>query len=88
MKTITPESAKELIDSLGGDDLDTIEILCGFGKDLQTILAEGTVEVTTCGECDGEYPCGVCNSQKWVSEKVLKPEVAELFLFIKSLNLK
>ena len=27
MKTITPESAKELIDSLGEDDLDTIEIL-------------------------------------------------------------
>jgi len=124
MKTITPESAKELTDSLAdknhakigmwrmkhedhsvliGDILEKIEDLyilsepqgrahrnakqdelvrlwrkCVFTKDLQTILAEG-MEYANC------QVCGIAHKHE--EHKVLKPEVSELFVFIKSLKL-
>jgi len=54
----------------------------GFTKSLQSIYAEGTRT-----EKSEACPASVTGVASYRCEKVLKPEVAELFLFIKSLKL-
>ena len=128
MKTITPESARELIDSLVDtrpvccenherktlignilekmkdksmisidDYIEKQERLlclwskCGYSRSIQEIVAGGMIEsCVRCGLHKGEE--GGCSQSesgthyKWV--KVLKPEVENLLLFLKELNLK